>query len=134
MDGKIAVEAIKRKFERIDRKVIIPMQKGRAFKASMTDEGVMVDNLGNQPLLPWVVFQGAIDLLIRKGGRAEKGNAMASRLGAEGLPLDSIEGHIALTVYGKRPGESVFRRISPISAILVWAELCDTNPGELVLR
>src|SRR5215216_1430682 len=107
MNGKIAVEVIKQKFERIDRQVSIPMQKGRSFKARITDEGIMVDNLGNQPLLPWIVFEEAIDLLVRKGGRAEKGNAMASKLGEESLPVNSIEGHIALKVYGKKAKDSV---------------------------
>jgi hypothetical protein len=133
VDGKVAVEVIRQKFERVDRRIMIPLQKGRSFKATMTDEGIIVDNLGSQPLLPWIVFEEAIDLLIRNGGRAEKGNAMASKLGEEGLPVDSIEGHIALTVYGKKPEDSVFRRISPISAILVWAGLCDSHPGELLL-
>jgi hypothetical protein len=133
MDGKLAVEVIKQKFERVDHQIKIPLQTGRSFKASMTDEGVMVDNLGSQPLLPWIVFEEVINLLIRKGGRTEKGNAMGYKLGAEGLPLESIEGHVASVVYGKKIGESVFRRISPISAILVWAGLCDTNPGELIL-
>lgn len=133
MDGKLAVEVIKQKFERIGRQVKIPLKKGRSFKAEMTDEGIKVDNLGGQPLLPWIVFEEVIDLLVRMGGRAENGNAMECKLGDEGLPLDSIEGHIAQTVYGKKLGDSVFRRISPISAILVWAGLCDTNPGELAL-
>src|SRR5215213_812287 len=133
MDGNIAVELIKQKFVRIDRKVSIPLQNGRSFKASMTDEGIMVDNLGNQPLLPWVVFKEAIDLLVDKSGRAEKGNAMGCKLGEVRLPIDSIEGHIAQAVYLKKLGDSVFRRISPISAILVWAGICDADPGELVL-
>jgi hypothetical protein len=59
---------------------------------------------------------------------------MNSRLGDEGLPLDSIEGHIAHVVYGKQIGDSVFRRISPIAAILVWAGICEDEPGELIIR
>jgi hypothetical protein len=47
--------------------------------------------------------------------------------------LDSIEGHIARVVYGKKIGDSVFRRISAIAGILVWAEVCEHAPGELVL-
>ncbi len=134
MDGNLAVEVIKQKFERVDRKVTIPLQNGRAFKASMINEGIVVDNLGNQPLLPWVIFEEVINLLVRNRGRAQKGNAMDSKLGEKGLSLDSIEGHIAVAVYGKKPGNSVFRRISPIAAILVWSGLCDSEPGELVLR
>ncbi len=133
MDGKLAVETIKGKFAAIDRPIEIDLQKQGSFKAFMTDEGIMVDNLSTQPLLPWIVFEETVNFLIQKGGRAEKGNAMNYRLGEEGLPLDSIEGHIAQAVYGKEPGDSIFRRISPLSAILVWAGVCDTNPGELSL-
>jgi len=133
MNGKLAIEVIQQKFERVDRQIRIPLQKGRSFKTYMADEGIIVDNLGSQSLLPWIVFEEAIDLLVRNGGRAAKGNAMSYKLGEEGLHIDSVEGHIAQAVYGKKPGDSVFRRISPISAILVWAGLCDTNPGELIL-
>ena len=38
------------------------------------------------------------------------------------LPLDFVEGLIAHTIYGKEPGDSVFRRVSPVSANLTWAE------------
>ena len=124
---------IKQKFGSIDRQVKIPLQKGGSFKAYMTNDGVVVDNLGSQSLLPWVVFEKVINLLIRNGGRAEKGDAMNCKLGDAGLPLESVEGHIAHVVYGKEIGDSVFRRISPISAILVWAGLCDTSSGELYL-
>ena len=59
---------------------------------------------------------------------------MNNKLGDEGLPLDSIEGHIANVVYGRKPGDSVFRRISPIAAILVWTGICEAGRGELILR
>jgi hypothetical protein len=50
------------------------------------------------------------------------------------MPLDSIEGHIAWVVYGKKEGQPVFRRITPIAGIMVWAGVCKTEPGELILR
>ena len=46
----------------------------------------------------------------------------------------SAEGHIALVVYGKQPSNSVFRRITPIACILIWAGICADAPGELILR
>ena len=94
----------------------------------------MVDNLGSQPFLPWAVFVEAVSILRRNGGRAERGDAMGSKLGDAGLSLETIEGHIAYVVYNKKVGDSIFRRISPIAAILVWAGVCDTAPGELILR
>ena len=129
-----AVEVIKRRFAETDGEVEIPLRRVGHFTATVTDEGIKVDNLGNQPLLPWEVFQEAVCVLIRSGGRAKRGDAMGSRLGEEGLPFDSIEGHIAQVVYGKRLGESVFRRIAPIAGILVWAGICEAKPRELILR
>jgi hypothetical protein len=102
--------------------------KGGSFMADLGDEGIKVDNLGAQPLLPWVVFQEAICLLVRNGGRAERGDAMDAKLGEEGLSLDSVEGHIAHVVYGKLPGNAVFRRITPIACILIWAGVCEPAP------
>jgi hypothetical protein len=58
---------------------------------------------------------------------------MEYKLGEEGLLLDSIEGYIAYKVYGRKIGDSVFRRISAISAILVWCGICNYEPGVLVL-
>lgn len=133
-NGIKVVKAIKAKFEQTGSPAMIPLQKGGTFTAEITTEGLLVDNLGKQPFLPWLVFQEAICVLVRNGGRASRGNAMISRLGQEELSLDSVEGHIAHVVYGKQVGDSVFRRISPISAILVWAGLCDTKSGELLLR
>jgi hypothetical protein len=92
-----------------------------------------VDNLGNQPFLPWVVFQEIVSVLIHSGGRAMRGNVMNFKLGEAGLPLDSIEGHIARVVYGKQEGDSVFRRITPIACILIWSGVCIAEPGEFVL-
>jgi hypothetical protein len=128
------IEAIKRKFIEGGYSVKIPLQKGGFFKADLTGEGVNVDNLGNQPSLPWVVFQEAFCVLVRNGGRAARGNAMNAKLGEEGLPLDSVEGHIAHIVYGKQVGETVFRRISPIAGILIWAGVCTSAPNELILK
>jgi hypothetical protein len=133
------VSTIKQRFAESGHAVQIPLLKGGYFTAEITEEGISVDNLGNQPLLPWAVFQEAVCVLIRNGGRAERGDAMASKLGNEGLTVDSIEGHIAfeghiaLVVYSKQPGDSVFRRITPIACILVWAGICKAEPHELIL-
>jgi hypothetical protein len=129
-----AIEMIKRKFQNKHLPFQIPLQTGKLFKAIMEDEGILVDNLGGQQVLPWRVFEEAINVIKHNEGHAKKGDAMKSKLGDKGLPLDSIEGHIAHVVYGKQVGETVFRRISPISAILVWSGLCNVSSGELILQ
>ncbi len=113
----------------------IPLIRGdKPFRAELSEDGVYVDNLGNQPFLPWAVFVAAVELMEKMGGRAMKGDAMRHRLGRPGLPIDSIEGHIAHTVYGKEAGDSVFRRITPVACILIWAGICYNEHGQLVLR
>jgi hypothetical protein len=130
-----AVEDIKLKFVEAGSPAEIPLLKGGgSFVAELTEGGIRVSNLRNEPFLPWVVFQEAVCVLIRNNGRAMRGDAMNWRLGDERLPPDSVEGHIAHVVYGKRPGDAVFRRITPVACILIWAGICDAAPGELVLR
>jgi len=133
MDVIRVVELIRRKFDEIGSPADIPLLKGGSFKARLMDEGVEVDNLGTQPFLNWAAFQEAVCAMIRNGGRAKRGDAMQSRLGDPGLHLDSIEGHVAHVVYGKRVGETVFRRITPIGCVLVWAGICRSEPNELIL-
>jgi alpha-glucuronidase len=126
--GPDVVDRIKRKFAA--RNVCdVPLLKGSNFEASLTDTGIDVDNLGVQPHLPWRVFEEACVVLNQNGGSAKRGDAMMCRLGEEGLPLSSIEGHIAAVVYGKQRGESVFRRSTPVICILVWAGICHVDGG-----
>lgn len=110
------------------------LKANKSFHVQLRDDGILVDNLQNQPFLEWKVFEKAIELLEREGGNAVKGDAMGSKLGEEGLPINSIEGYIAKEVYGKKTGDSVFRRISPIVNILIWAGVCKNGKGKLILK
>jgi hypothetical protein len=129
-----AIDLIKKRFAETGNTAQIPMAKGgRAFSARISADGIYVDNLGAQPFLPWAVFTETIFLLESDNGRVKKGNAMQFRLGEPGLSADSLEGHIAHKVYQKELGDSVFRRITPIAGILIWAGICTSEPGELIL-
>ena len=127
------VEQIKTKFAQTGPLTEIPLLKGDRFKAKLTDGGICVDNLGTQSFLPWATFEQAVNVMERNGGIAMRGNAMDFRLGDPKLPLDSIEGHIASVVYGRECGDWVFRRITPIACILIWAGICKVKPGKLAL-
>ena len=48
---------------------------GSFGRAELVEGGISVDNLGTQPFLPWAVFQEAICVLIRSGGRARRGGS-----------------------------------------------------------
>jgi len=130
-----AVEIIRDQLRASGGTAEVPLLKGsRAFKVRLVEGGVEVDNLGGQPFLPWTVFQEAINTIINNDGQALRGDTMRSRLGESDLPLDSIEGRIAHVVYDKQPGDAVFRRITPIACILIWAEICQSGRGVLKLR
>jgi hypothetical protein len=97
--------------------------------------GVEVSNLGATPFLPMSAFCATLLLLQQsEGHRAPKGNVFNVRLGDPALSLDSVEGYLAHTVYGKELGASVFRRITPIAQILVAAGVCSNEPGALTLN
>lgn len=96
--------------------------------------GVNVDKLGNSPFIPFDVFVSVISLLnLSPENRAIKGSAQGGRLGSPELPIYSVEGHVAIVVYGKEVDESVFQRITPISRILEWAGVCINGRGWLQL-
>jgi hypothetical protein len=132
------IRIIRNKFEEAGAKTVIPLLRPRGdkitFEAECIRDGINVDNLGNERFLPWSIFSETVLLLRNNNGRAIRGDAHKYRLGGEGLPLDSVEGNIASKVYGKKIGDTVFRRITPIACILIWAGICKSEPGELVLR
>ena len=117
-----------------DGAVLIPLKVGDGrINVRLAKDGVMVSNLGHQPMLPWSVFEETVELIRRNGGKAIKGDAINGKLGDSKLPIDSVEGYLAYKIYDKKLGEQVFRRIAPIGCILEWAGICRNERGELVL-
>lgn len=115
----------------------IPMQGGEFIAKPILKcgslIGVNVSNLGEYPFLPLDVFVTVLSLLeISEQNRAKKGDAMNSKLGDAALGINTVEGLVAKVVYGKNLGDSVFRRITPISRILQWADICESRDGYLV--
>lgn len=132
MDNLLVKGIIIKKFNETNGMAVISLMKSDGtFMATYNNEGIQVSNLGSQSLLSWEVFYETIELLNQNGGKASKGNAMSGKLGDRKLPIDSVEGYIAYKVYGKVLGNTVFRRISAISGILNWAEICANERGYL---
>lgn len=75
------VDVLREKFSATGNPTQIPNLRGSgSFTCELLDTGIEVDNLGNQSFLPWAVFQETMCVLIRNGGRAERGNAMNYKL------------------------------------------------------
>ena len=123
--------------ERADenKTVSILLKKGNGqFYIKTCKDGIIVSNLGKQPLLPWAVFTETVFLVKKNSGRAIKGDAMKGKLGDSKLPIDSVEGNIAYKVYEQKLGDSVFRRITPVCYILDWAGICIDERGEILIH
>lgn len=128
-------EKLKNKFAEVGNTTRIPlMPTEQFFTASITEKGIVVDNLPKDSLLPWSIFEEVVKLLNRNNGSAIKGDAMKGRLGDELLPFDSIEGHVAASIYGQKEGDIAYRRISPVSAILSWSGICNNHRGSLSIK
>lgn len=85
--------------------------------------------------LVWEAFEAAVEVVIKNGGRAKKGNAQSgAKLGSEKLTLNSVEGYIAHKVHGIQEGETAFGPGFVICAILDWAEICNNERGYLSLN
>jgi hypothetical protein len=81
MENQNIISIIKSRFDEVGNPARIPLIRGgNTFKAEVSADGIYVDNLGNQPFLPWNVFTEAISILKVNGGRAKKGDAMNSKL------------------------------------------------------
>ena len=128
------ISRIKNQFDKKGNPAKIPLMSGKQFfEARAENDGIYVDNLKNQPFLPWRAFYETVNFLQKNGGKAKKGNATGSRLGDPNLDLNTVEGYIASEVYGCKTGETVFKRITSIASILDWAEICENTRGQLVL-
>ncbi len=133
-DDNNVIIAIKNKFSKTGNPTEIALLRGRrSFSAELSDQGISVNNLGNKPFLPWKVFQESNRILVENGGSAKRGDAMNFRLGESNLSTNSVEGRIAQVFYNKQEGDTVFRRITPIACILIWAGACKAGRGELIL-
>ena len=124
------ITKIKNQFDEKGNPAKIPLMNGRNFfEARFEEDGIYVDNLKNQPFLPWKTFSEAINCLKENDGQVKKGDSINFRLGDSGLDLRTMEGYIASKVYGCKIGDNVFRRITPIASILAWAEVCENTRG-----
>lgn len=124
---------IEKKFNQAQKSVCdVPTQRSGFFKATLTEAGVMVSCLvkGWYPL-EWKYFD-AVEKLLKEHKSAKRGDAMKGRLGDELLPMDSVEGCMAYC-NNSVSGQTVFRRISPVANLLVWAGVCKHGKGILSL-
>lgn len=134
-DESIVVKKIKHKLNLFEGVATVTLAKGESFQIYYEDfgNGIYATNLPHHRVITWSALNAAIELLTESGGKAIKGNAMKGKLGSTDLPLNSVEGYIAVKAYGAKKGDSCLRMISSVAAILEWCGICKNGYGYLEL-
>lgn len=134
-DESFVTKRIKERLNAEKGQAILSLSNKKTFTIYYEEfgNGIYASNLPKGTLLSWKAFDCAVELLKKHNGKASKGNAMRAKLGESELTLDTIEGYVAYKAYQVEPGNSVLRRISPLSAILEWCGICKNGYGYLEL-
>lgn len=77
----------------------------------------------------YTVFDIIVDLLKRKGGKAEKGNGRNYKIGEKHCDADTVVGTIGMEYYDKTKGESVFDPVFVLVAVLDYAGVIHNRRG-----
>lgn len=116
-------------------KATIRTYTGIAYEIFLTEdkEGFTCEAL-RIPYELWV-FDRIVDLLVREGGRARKGNAHGKqdKVGSKRCDEHTVTGVIALDYFGKSIGDSVFDPVFILAGVLEWADIAKNKRGYLEL-
>lgn len=90
------------------------------------------DKLPISPPYEYDVFNVIVDILLKQGGHARKGNGRNYKLGEAGCEENTVVGAIAKS-RGRKAGDSVYDPVFVLAAILEWAGIAENGRGELIL-
>ncbi len=80
----------------------------------------------------YAVFDVIVELLLKQGGRARKGNGRNYKFGDSACDETTVVGAIA-KYNGSEIGDSVYDPVFVIAAILEWAGIAENGRGELII-
>lgn len=103
------------------------------IKASTDGKSFLCDDLPIKPPYEYAVFDVIVDLLIKQGGKAPKGNGRNYRLGYGDCTEDTVVGAIGLNYAGKQIGDSVYDPVFVLASILEWAHIAHNRRGFIEL-
>ena len=132
--SELASEIIKAKLKAHGGHVTVYTARGLPCEIYAEPDGTTFtsDKLPVKPAYDYTVFDDIVELLIKQGGRARKGNGRNYKLGEPGCEENTVVGTIALHC-GRTIGESVFDPVFVMAAILEWAGIAENGRGELIL-
>lgn len=129
-DGPIT-KILKQKFNECGGKTYIPMLKGEDKLFWATEEG-LYNNGFKGYLCRWEDFDLITKKLEELGGKMYRGDSAAQRgyhLGSKELPLDTMDGFIALNIHRDTIGRPITRRSTYYAVVLDWAGIVKNRRG-----
>ena len=128
-------EIIKEKILRNGGRVIVHSITGKPYEIRHCSDGksFLCDQLPIKPPYTYDVFDVIVDLLVRQGGRADKGAGRNAKLGQPCCEETTVVGAIAKYYAGKREGESVYDPVFVMASVLEWADIAHNERGYLEL-
>lgn len=103
------------------------------IKASTDLKSFLCDDLPINPPYEYAVFDTIVDLLVKQGGKARKGNGRNYRLGYGDCTEDTVVGAIGKNYAGKHTGDSVYDPVFVLASILEWANIAHNRRGFIEL-
>lgn len=134
--SKSASEMIKAKLKEHGGHVTVFTARGLPCEIYAEPDGTtfISDKLPVKPAYKYEVFDAIVDLLIKQGGRARKGNGRNYKLGEPGCEENTVVGTVALCRdHDRKIGDSVFDPVFVLAAVLEWAGIVINGRGELIL-
>lgn len=132
-----ASEIIKAKLKDYGGRVIVHTARGLPCDICAAPDGIsfVSSKLPVKPAYEFVIFDSIVELLIRNGGHARKGNGRNYKFGHEECDERTVVGAVAVARSGGnvRPGDSVFDPVFVLAAVLEWAGIATNGRGELIL-
>ena len=129
-DGPIT-KILKQKFNECGGEAYVPMLKGEDKLFWATEEG-LYNNGFKGYLCRWEDFDLIMKKLEELGGMMYRGDSAAHggyKLGSEELPLDTMDGFIALNIHKEQIGQSITRRSTYYAVVLAWAGIVKNRRG-----
>ena len=128
-------EIIREKILRNGGRVIVHSITGKPYEIRHCSDGksFLCDQLPIKPPYTYDVFDVIVDLLVRQGGRADKGAGRNAKLGQLRCEETTVVGAIAKYYAGKREGESVYDPVFVMASVLEWADIAHNERGYLEL-
>jgi hypothetical protein len=133
----LITKIIKEKLNKSEGRALIPQYRGDLceIRFDPNGRGLMTPKIPIPDQLTWDVFDAAVEVVIKNGGKVIKGKAQTgARLGSDDLPIDSLEGYIAYKAHGKKVGETAYGPGFVVAAILDWADICSNERGYISIK